>query len=581
MKKIIYSFLLATVLSSCYEDKGNYEYTLDSMNEITSVTFSPAVAETAKGKVIEVQQALNEDDTYRRIDVTLEQTREKDAKYLQYYWERTYTDVDGKTVKDTIHSNGFLEFNLPVGKAMSYSIFLKIYDEKTTLSHYSKFKIETRPLFKNSLFVLHGEAGVRKLGNIEIIGNETKTRTDITEIVGGNGFENAVGLAYTTYLGKSSDKMDKEVNSFIVFNNGKEAVSYNPFGMEKNEYDVFRPNTLNESFIFKKMMIAGYGDRDDNRRIALSENGEVCIGNYTHALYKPGYQIEENGGNDRHQSDYNITAAVIDGQRFIFWDAKHNRFLHCYSREDNYDFPIYEIIPDNTYLTSSVEMRDAYVDFTTLEDVPSPENMTAVLGYINYGEESYKSNNSYFIFKDENGEFYRYELTRIKLDGDSKPSNSIDREANKPAFSITGEKLKGFMSDCDIASVTYNSSFTTNYLFYSDGKNIYRYSVLSGDNVQVYTAPEGYDITVMKFRTEDSSVYTGDLRRILSIGLYNGTNGAVAEIKFNTAADIDEDFEPLFYDKGDDGSKWGKIKDLQFTDEYLYYNAYGENNENE
>jgi hypothetical protein len=39
-------------------------------------------------------------------------------------------------------------------------------------------------------------------------------------------------------------------------------------------------------------------------------------------------------------------------------------------------------------------MRDANVDFKTLTNVPSPEGMTAVLGYINYGEESYINNNT-------------------------------------------------------------------------------------------------------------------------------------------------------------------------------------------
>mgnify|MGYP003290838250 CR=1 FL=1 len=42
MKKIASFLLLALALTGCYKDKGNYEYTLDSMNEILKVTFSPA-----------------------------------------------------------------------------------------------------------------------------------------------------------------------------------------------------------------------------------------------------------------------------------------------------------------------------------------------------------------------------------------------------------------------------------------------------------------------------------------------------------------------------------------------------------
>ena len=106
------------LLAGCYEDKGNYDYSLDSMNEILSVTFSPSVVKAVDGNVIEVQQALDENSTLRRVDVTVEQTLAKDLENLDFFWCRTYTDEEGNAVKDTILSKGFLEFELPVGKAM-------------------------------------------------------------------------------------------------------------------------------------------------------------------------------------------------------------------------------------------------------------------------------------------------------------------------------------------------------------------------------------------------------------------------------------------------------------------------------
>lgn len=568
MKKIIYSLSFAIALSSCYEDKGNYDYTLDSMNEITSVTFSPAISETADGKTIEVQQALDEQDAQRRIDVTLEQSLQKNLDELQFNWFRTYTDEDGNSVKDTIHSKGFLEFTLPVGKAMIYEIFLQIYDKTTTLSHYSQFKIKTRPIFKNSLFVLHGKEGERKLGNIEIIGKETKVRSDIMSITPENIYSDAIGLSYTTFYDLSQDNItgqwkQGEANTLTVFNKNGGTKAYNPFGMEVKfvTNEIFKPENTN--FVFKKMIQAGDASNYSVYRIALSENGDAYIGNWLHALYKPGYSYEQNGGELEHQSDYNITAATITENRFVFWDAKYNRFL--YSAKQSADFAADETSSTDKNLISTAPMLDANIDFAPLAN--SPEGMTAVLGYINF-RENYDSQNAYFIFKDESTEeFYRYELAPIRNSNEKTRSAS---EEKKAAFSITEEKLKGFKPDADISTVTYNSWFTTNFLFYSDGKTIYRYSVSSGDNIPVYIAPEGYNITTMKFRTEDSSNFTGELGRILSIGMYNGTNGAIAEIQFNTAADIDEDFTPLFYDKDDEGKPWGIIKDLQFVNEYIY-----------
>ena len=118
--------------------------------------------------------------------------------------------------------------------------------------------------------------------------------------------------------------------------------------------------------------------------------------------------------------------------------------------------------------------------------------------------------------------------------------------------------------------ICYNSYFTTNYIFYADGGNVYRYNISNGDKTLLYSSPEGYTIDVMKFRSNSSHIYTGDLGYILSLGLNKGAEGAVAEIKLNTASDLDEEFEPLFYNQGEDGEKFGNIQDLQFAHEYMY-----------
>ena len=119
-----------------------------------------------------------------------------------------------------------------------------------------------------------------------------------------------------------------------------------------------------------------------------------------------------------------------------------------------------------------------------------------------------------------------------------------------------------------MSTITYNSWFTTDYLFFAEGNTVYRYNVSNGDRVAVYEAPAGYDVTKIKFRTDDSATENGDIGRYLNIVMYNGTNGAVAEIKFTTAADVDNDFAPLFYDRDNAGNLWEEIKDVIFAYEY-------------
>jgi PBP1b-binding outer membrane lipoprotein LpoB len=124
MKKISSLLLSLLLLAGCYEDKGNYDYRLDSMNEITSVTFTPSIVVSAEGNMIEVQQALEEDSRTRRVDVVVEQTLAQTLDDLDFYRYRTYTNENGVGVRDAPCRKGCLEFDPPIGKPMSYDIFL-------------------------------------------------------------------------------------------------------------------------------------------------------------------------------------------------------------------------------------------------------------------------------------------------------------------------------------------------------------------------------------------------------------------------------------------------------------------------
>ncbi len=574
MKKISSLLLFAFLLVSCYEDKGNYDYKLDSMNTISSVTFSPSVAVSAEGNIIEVQQALDEEDKTRRIDAVLEQSLASNLDDLDFYWCRSYTDEDGNNIKDTIETKGYLEFDLPVGKPMAYNIFLHIYDNTTTLSHYSSFKLKTRPVFKNSLFVLHGEEGKRQMGNIEVIGNETKIYTDVKSVTKDNNrYENAVGLGYSTYINIPDNFANiGETRVLTVFGNNGETMTYEPFGMEVKytSAQVFKPQS--DNFSFKKLVQTGDPSNYTQYRIVLTDDGQAYIGNYVHALYKPGYACENNPDLE-HETDYEITAATITHNRFLMWDAKNNRFL--YAAKEDTGFANNEAASIKPGLASANPVLDANVKFQALQK--SPEGMTAVLGYINY-RDNYDLQNPYFIFKDEtSGDYYRYELLMQNIGDGSKAKRIGEDEEEKEklsAYTIVGEKRLVGLTPTDASTITYNSRFITSNLFFVEGNTVYRYNVQNGDKFAVYEAPNGYNITKIKFRAEDNNAFTDDLGLYLNIVMFNGANGAIGEIKFNTAADVDTDYAPLFYDKDDNGNKWGEIEDIQFVYEYMYKVAY-------
>lgn len=575
MKKISSLILFALILAGCYEDKGNYDYSLDTMNEIKSVTFSPSIVQAVEGNVIEVQQALEESSRTRRVDAIVEQSLAKDLENLDFYWCRSYTDEDGRYVKDTILSKGFLEFDLPVGKAMSYDVYLHIYDRTTDLSHYSSFKINTRPVFKNSLFVMHGKEGDRKIGNIEVIGNETKIYTDVKAVTRDNNhYENATGFGYTTYMNIPENLANIGVASALtLYSSNGETRAYDPHGMKVKftAPQIFKPES--ENFSYKRTVQTGDPSNYTMYKVVLSDNGEVYVGNFVHALYKPGFGCENNPDLP-HQSDYEITAATITHNRFIMWDAKNERFL--YAAKQDQGFAIDEARSIRPSHISMNPLLDANVKFEGLQR--SPEGMTAVMGYINY-RDGYDQQNAYFIFRDEaTDSYYRYELQMQDIGDGSKvaPARGADgRESEKlSAYTILSSKKLTGLTPTDMSTITYNSWFTTTNLFFVEGNAVYRYNVSNGDKFVVYEAPEGYDITKIKFRTEESSAFSADLGLHLNIVLFNGTNGAIAEIKFNTAADVDSSYGPKLYDRDNEGNLWGEIKDIQFVNDYIYKMAY-------
>ncbi len=569
MKNIASFILSALLLAGCYADKGNYEYTLDTMNEIKSVTFSPSVVLSVSGDVIEVQQALDEGSTTRRIDAIVEQTLAKDLENLDFYWCRAYVDEQGKAVKDTILSRGYLEFDLPVGRPMSYDVFLQIYDRTTGLSHYSSFKVSTRPVFKNSLFVLHGPEGARKVGNIEVIGNETKVYTDVKSVTRDNNhYENAAGFGYTTYIDIPEDLSNIGATSVLtLYAANGETRAYDPHGMKVKftAPQIFKPES--EAFAYSRTVQTGDPSNYTLCRVVLTESGEAYVGNFVHALYRPGAGCESSTDLP-HQTDYEITAATVTHNRFLMWDAKNGRFL--YSAKQDPGFAMDEASSIRPSYISSSPLLDAHVRFNALQK--SPVGMTAVMGYINY-RDSYDQQNPYFIFKDEaTGEYYRYELL-IQNIGDgskAKGQRSSSEEEQPSAYTVIGEKKLSGLTPDDMSTITYSSWFTTSNLFFAQGNTVYRYNVSNGDKFEVYKAPEGYNITKIKFRTEDSSSFSGDLGLYLNVVMYNGANGAIGEIRLNTAADVDSSYAPLFYDKDNDGTPWGEIKDVQFVNDYMY-----------
>lgn len=570
MKNIIYVAMSALLLTSCYEDKGNYDYRFDSMNQvdISNVSYQPEAYEGVSGKVIEVQLPLTEDKV-QRVEAKLSQTLSDNYDNLDFTWYTAYTatkrdPMTGRevteTVRDTLRTNGYVDLNFPANTDRNYSVIMEVKDRTTDLDYYAKLNVKTRLLFKNSLFFLHQKGGETFLGNVEKIGTMLESRSNAYKTakptITDNPFADAVKLGYTSCP-------YPEVNGLMVFRSNGRGNTYNVF-KALDTYDVPLVPAVSSSFVASRVITVGNIATGNIFKCLLSRDGQFYMGKWAPYYTVPGEDAEES----LQSGDYRVTAATVTESYYVLWDAKNNRFIYQ-SNSDWFPFQLNEYAQNPPH--SVYPVMNAKVDFSSLGTL-SPVGKTAVYGFIASHNEFFPDAKPQFIFKDADNNFYLYELTPVDAGGKSRGG---DAGASESAFTITGKKLPDFHPGSNLASITYNPWFSTNYIFYAKDDNVIRHNLSNGDEQVVYTAPAGYTVSVIKFRTEDAesnstmSSNLGDLGLYLSIGMNKESNGAVAEIKLTPAADVDESFS-LFCDKDSEGNAFGRILDLQFAHVYTY-----------
>lgn len=577
MKKVLLSIAVLSLLTSCYKDKGNYDYHLDEMNEIKEISFIPATVTTISGKTIELQQPLNEDQTTGRVEVKLEQSLANNMDNLDFFWYLSHTE-NKKEVKDTVRTKGYLEVPLAIGKETKYDVLLEIKDNSTSLSLFDKLTILTRPIFKNSLFVLHGENGQARLGDIETTASGTKVRTDAYAAIhpesGKQPFQNAVGLVYAAYL---INNINPASRLGVLSSDGSSQV-YNPYGLEEvlwKNYALPANSSTDRPFTYKSQFTTGNSSSENDYHCILSTDGRFYWSRHKLAFKQPG--AESNNPNHLKETEYKVTAGTITDSYIVLWDQGNDRFICVSNQEDYYNFRDEEKAGDQNFRLFN-PVLDAHVDFKTLTNQGlSPKGKEALYAYIQY-KNNYEEAHPCFIFKDKKeNNYYLYELTPLGNDKSVRNVSFLGDEGqdNEPLFSITGKKLKDFNPNQGNGNILYSTEYISSYVFYAEGGNLYRYNTNNSDKTRIYQAPEGWNITLLKLRSYDTSNFMGEdddnLRQYISIGMCKGNEGAVAEIKLNTAGDIDETFHTEVYTQDENGQKFGKIIDLQFAYEYTYH----------
>ncbi len=590
MKKTLHTLLFVLFLTGCYKDQGDYDYIFDNMNEINldSITFIPQSYESLSGTIIEVQQPMT-DTLQQRIQVVLKQSIANNYDKLDFLWTRNFIGKDSlgniKQINDTVTTSGYIDLDFLPGEARTYALRLVITDRSTTLRYYKSLTVKTRPIYKNSLFVLHGsEVGQRKLGNIELIGDIPNITLDAYEHVNpsaaNNPFANTYMLDFTAGLSSSGERYFR---TLCAFHEDGTANVWEPYGLSQKY-------KAQSSYVFlsrwgsimpKRVIGLGNPVQMQDSRLLIDRNGKYYVAGSYFNFIPYDNKISSTIG---HQTDFNIAMGTIMGNYYILWDSKNERFLY---QPKVHNMNGYEGETKGRTAANATIMNpllDACIDFSSLPEGYSPQKKRAVYAYIASMGNDYFSAHPFFIFADnQNGEdgnevYYLYELTPQLGDKDNQSAKKmfpmgraiVRSTETEPAFTITAKQLPSLQPGTNSSSICYSFSFSTNYIFFIDqtGKSVYRYNTMNDELYTVYEAPMGYNITQIKFRSYFASDFQKDLGRYLSIALDNGKNGAVTEVRLDNTGDVDETFPVVLYD-GTEDEKFGIIQDIQFVHDYL------------
>lgn len=553
MKKIFpVLFLLGSVaFGSCYEDKGNYNYHFENINSVDTISFTPEAYSSFSGWTIDYIKSGEADTITERITVNPVFSAPDKADEMEYYWYRTYT-WNRQNMRDTLRTPGYMDVQIPENGDVSYSVILEIRDRKTDISYFTRLNVRTREWYTNSLFVLHGNsANNMRLGNIETVGEEPTITLDAFEKANTDPnlhepFKNA------RVLGFRSSYMDGA--ELVAFKTDGTAEVYNPFGL-KRKYDTYvvMPSitTGGSLFIAKSFINLCPSEGSQYFRSVISNDGRFYVSGSALRFYEPGLNTE----NTMHLTpdQYNISIGTMTESFYVFWDEKGKRFIHNSTSGNR--FPSYTQGREQAVLNSPV--LDSQVSPSILSAL---QGMQAVYAYVNNFGYFQSANEARFIFYDPATQ--RNLMCRVEQNEGGKDKAAGDKESSS-VFSVDTIAMPDIHLEPG-TPIIYTGNLTLDFFFYANGSTLYRYNVQNGDKEIIYEAPAGYSIDVLKFKQNEDYYYWGNLYRYLNIGLNRGNEGAVAEIKLTSAGDLDDSYEPKFYEGFDN------IVDLQFCNELQY-----------
>ncbi|WP_292270725.1 PKD-like family lipoprotein [Butyricimonas sp.] len=546
------------LLSSCYDDKGSYDY--HEVNEVNIELPATIGVRLSKEEAVAVV-----------IEPTLSQTLEKNEEQLTYKWEKMVENPNGLDEWVVCGEEKKCELWFEAKDTKPLSLRLRVLDHRKDGSEWYK-QTTVQPIvpYSSSWFVLQDDGGKGVLGVLDGEGSAGVVvadvyRADMKQELPINGKPKYL---YTelTYGARTNTVASQKPVIFIGTDhelNSLDAISF------ETVY------TYQEMLAVKK--VNGESDFDLDWSLSntylelgelLSNNGKLYIANSDG--YGVFYPLEWE--NEADASEYKVTsAAPLSGIGHILYDEQNHRFLRCASYYDDYYDLAYNklyrmgrdqfLVPDKTLKKlSKIGENSKYENAFNPDNIGDDKKLISMNMYMYYNAGwSYGVLATFFSTADS--KIHVYDL------------NSGGWSSNATNAKCMGE----YTFDLPVGMNVDELKVETSYVYY---KTLF----LAGGNNKIYKMDfnrlvpkmtELYEhenaavkITGLKFRNSytnwghstPNGWETYDFPYYLAFSLdYGGNEGGFVEMKLTGAGDIDKDFEVTEY-KG-----FGKIVDFGYS----------------
>lgn len=437
-------FFLGTLLVSCMEDKGNYDY----------ITPNEIQIDTIRDQTIEALDTLR---IPTKVTCTLDQ--EPDLSYVWYKYE----NGDAMRV-DTISREKDLVYKV-IDLVGNYQLYYKVIDNKTGLSAKADFRMTVVGKFGAGLMVLGTTNGSSSLVFINAAGNVNYVYGDAGGSAPGDKPDMSGAL-----LGKNPVCVGNATNPYIVSlrdimvlcddGHGGAVLSNSDFTVSKDIENVFLVKPQNfkpQSFYRSYNPMFGMGLAD-----FIVSNGKLHI----RPTYMEGDMGNTLGFKPEVAGDYELCPyAIVCPAAYVFADNKNNGRLL--------------IIRQGMF-----GMSKAFVPLTSVTDGFNPSSLGMTCVYLTEAAAYSNNKSGYGIFRDNgSGQLYglRFSLKNYADDWDEE-----DKIALYEKTAITSQAA-GIES-----AGSYAMSLARPHLYYSNGSKVYFYGL---DNNQAYPV---YDVDTVK-----------------------------------------------------------------------------------